>query len=197
MAGRDYFDKTAHREQHIFKRLIRGRFGKEDDEIDRVALGHRHSDFAVALEPADAGPVARTGVHHDDRWFGDVNTIVPTITVNFSNPEQCIVGRALELPRVQQRFVFEIQQRRHARTFMRDHVVGPFAQRIQKQHRAFPQIATVSDRIGRPNRFGNWLGGTFRVCGNERLNRGYGVHAEALLAKKFHVGTKITATYQP
>ena len=80
---------------------------------------------------------------------------------------------------------------------MRDHIVSPLAERIQKQHRAFPQIAAIGDRIGQLNRFGDWLGWTFSVRDNEAFNRGYSVHAEALLAKKFHTGTKIKATYQP
>ena len=197
VACRNLFDKTAQGEQHSLQGLIGFRFRKEDDEIDRMPLGHRHADLTVTLEPADARPMARTGIDDDDRRFCGIDAIVPAVSINFGDPEQGVIGRTLELPRIQQGFVFEIQQRRHASPVMRDHIVGPLAQRIQKQHRAFPKIAPVGKRIGWDGRADTPLTGGFCICGDQRFHRRDDVHAMVLLAKKFQVGTKITAMYQP
>jgi len=128
---------------HVRQRLTRHGLGIEDHEIDRVAFVHRHADLAVALEAADTGPVPGARIDHDHRRLGLVHAIVPAIVADPRDPEQRVVGRPLKGACVQQQFVIEIQKRRHALPLMRDHIVGAFTQRVEKQHPAFKGVLDV------------------------------------------------------
>ena len=128
---------------HIRQGLAGHRLGKEDHEIDRVALVHRHADLAVALEPADPRPVPGARVDHDHRRLGRIDAIVPAIVAHPRDPEQSVVGGPLEIACVKQKLVVEIQQRRHALPLMRDHVVGAFAQRLEEQNPTFEGVLGI------------------------------------------------------
>ena len=52
--------------------LARFRRRPETDEIDRMAGIEGVADLALRFEPADAGPLARPRVHHNDRPFSRV-----------------------------------------------------------------------------------------------------------------------------
>src|SRR5262249_5953459 len=58
MAFGNLFHKAAEDVKHVGHGLARRRFGKEDHEIDRVALVHGDPDFGLALEAADARAVS-------------------------------------------------------------------------------------------------------------------------------------------
>ena len=101
----DFLDEAAQRTVNIGEGLPLFGFGKEYDEIDRVALMHRNAHLAVALEAADARAVAGARVNDDDRRLGHVDAIVPTIVTDLCDPEQSVVRGRLETPGVEQRTV--------------------------------------------------------------------------------------------
>ena len=147
----DFLDEAAQRMVNIGEGLPLFGFGKEYDEIDRVALVHRNAHLAVALEAADARAVAGARVDHDHRRPGHVDAIVPAIIADFGDPEERVVGGTVEVACVEKGFVLEIQKRRHSTPLVLDHVVGALAQRIQEQNPAFKQVLRI--RRGGSGRF--------------------------------------------
>ena len=133
VALRHVFDETSQRMQHIRQRLTRCRFGKENNEVDRMAFVHSHADFGVVFEAADAGAVAGARIDHDHGRLVEVDAVVPAVFTDLRDAQQCIVGRAFKFACVEQRFIFEVEQRRHARALVFEHVVGALAQRVPEQ----------------------------------------------------------------
>ena len=123
----DFGDEVTQCIVYVSQRLAGHGFWKEDHEIDRMALVHRHADFAVMLEAADTRPMSRARINDDDRRLCLVHAIVPAIFACPRDPEQCIIGGPFKSAGIQQKLIVEIQKRRHALTFMCDHVVGVFA----------------------------------------------------------------------
>ena len=145
MTAGDFGDKIAQGIVYVGQRLSWHRLGKEDHEIDRMALVHSHADFAVVLEAANARPVPCARIDDDDRRFRLVHAILPAIVSDSRDPEQRIIGGPVESAGIHQELVIEIQKRWHALPFMRYHVVGAFPQGIEEQQPAFEGVLGVGD----------------------------------------------------
>ena len=63
----DPFEEAHLALDDIEKRLAGNRLGGEADEIDRVARGEGVADLALAMEAADARPLAGAWIDHHDR----------------------------------------------------------------------------------------------------------------------------------
>ena len=68
MAACHFLDEPAQRVEHVGDCLAWARLGKEDDEIDRIALMQGNADFRLALEAADTRTM--TGTRIDDDQTG-------------------------------------------------------------------------------------------------------------------------------
>lgn len=104
----------------------------------------RHADFGVALESAKARAMSGTRVDDDDGGLSVIDTIFDVVFMTTRYPQQSVIGRALEVPRVENGFIFKVERHRHTRFLMRQHVVGPFTQYIEEQHAALPAIGLVA-----------------------------------------------------
>ena len=72
-----------------------------------------------------------------------IDAIVPAILADLGDAQKRVVRGALELARVEQRFVLEVEQRRQAGALVVEHVVCAPAQRVEKQDRALQHIALI------------------------------------------------------
>ena len=153
MARGDFADETPQRVVNIAQRLRRFGLGIENHKVDRVTLMQRHANLGVPLEPADAGSVPGARVHDDDRRLVGIDTVVPAVVPNLGNAQQRVVRRLIEAPRIQDRLVFEVEQRRQAGALVPDHVICALAQYVEKQDAALPGIDSVGpDVIARRRR---------------------------------------------
>ena len=128
---------------HAFDGLARHRIGKEGEEVTRVAGGQRHADLAVQLEAADARAVAGARVDHHERALAGHGGVV----LWRLDAHQRVVGRAVEVARVEHHIEVEHQHRWLARFTVRVVDVAAFAQRVPEQHRALPGIDPVTGRL--------------------------------------------------
>jgi hypothetical protein len=78
------------------------------------------------------GPVAGTGIENDDRRLSGAQAILQAIVANPRDPQERVVGRALEAASVENDLVIEVEEGRLARALVRQHVVGPLPQRVPK-----------------------------------------------------------------
>ena len=69
----DLFQEHRFRPHDVFDGLARHRIGGEADEIAGMAGAHRHAQFAVGLEAADARPVPGARIDHHERAFFQVD----------------------------------------------------------------------------------------------------------------------------
>ena len=144
---RHVLDKLAKRRQHVRQGLAGAWFREEDDEVDRVAHVKGDADLGVALEAADAGTMARARVDDDDRRLCRIDAVVPALVSHLRDAQQCVVGRPLELARVEEHLRPEVQQCWKFQTLMLEHGVGALPQRIEEQDRALQHVPLIREDI--------------------------------------------------
>src|SRR3546814_13964397 len=66
---------------------------------------------------------------------------------DFRDSQQRVVGRMVEPPRVEQRLVFAVEERRQPRALMLEHVVRALAQCVPEQDRQFEEVALIVGEI--------------------------------------------------
>jgi hypothetical protein len=69
------------------------------------------------------------------------------VVVGARNRQQRIVGRTIEAARVEDRFIVEVEQQRHPGRFVRQQIVGAFAQRVEDQHRSLYPVDLVGQHL--------------------------------------------------
>ena len=163
MALRNFFGETPQHMQHVCQGLPQSRLGKEDHEINRMALARRHSDFRVALEAADPRAMAGAWIDNNDRRFVRIDAVVPAMPVDFRDAQQCIVDGPFEAARVQQRFILEVQKRRQSGSLVLQHVVRALAKRVPEQNGAFEEVALVIEIVLRRRCFSCSFHATRRI----------------------------------
>jgi hypothetical protein len=67
MKGNHLFEEDGLRAADVFNRLAGHRLRQKADEVAGMPCLHRHADFAVRLEAADARTVAGAGIDNDKR----------------------------------------------------------------------------------------------------------------------------------
>ena len=106
-----------------------------------------HADFGVVLEATDARSVPGARIEHHDRRLVRIDAIVPAVLAHLRNPQQSVVRRMVEATRVEDRLVFEVQERRQAGALMREHVVGPLPKRVPEQDRPLPKVNLIVEEV--------------------------------------------------
>ena len=110
----------------VFDGLARHRVGGEADEVAGMTGVHRHAQFAVGLEAADARPVPCARVHHHERAFFRVDDH----PFRRLDPHQSIVDRPVEGPSVQDQFGVENEHVRYRLRLLRAVLVTALPQHI-------------------------------------------------------------------
>ena len=83
--------------------------GVKADEVAGMTGAHRHAQFAVGLEAADAGTVAGTRVDHDEGTLA----LVDDHAGRRLDADQPVIDRALQGAPVENRFSLEVEHVRH------------------------------------------------------------------------------------
>ena len=174
----DLLQKPCLRPHDVFDGLAWHRVWREADEIAGMAGAHRHAEFAVGLETADAWSVAGARIDHHERSFFRVNAGLfqligphqPVFGRRFAgffrrlDPHQSVVDRPLEGPAVQYQFGAEMEDVGNCLGFMFEILVTAPPQRVPKQEGTLPGIYPVishlldrSERVlrGRSESFGH------------------------------------------
>ena len=123
----------------VFDGLARHRLGREADEVAGMAGMHRHAEFAVGLEAADARPVPGTRIDHHERALQRIDHH-PGRRLD---PHQQIVDRPGEGAAVQHQFGVEAQHMRHRLVLLRVVLVAALAHHVPEQDGALPGIHPV------------------------------------------------------
>ncbi len=120
-----------------------------------MAGAHRHAEFAVGLEAADARAVAGARVDHHERAFLRVDDH----PCRRLDPHQPVIDRPREGAAVQHQFVLETEDVRHRLGFLRVVLVAALAQHVPEQNGALPAIDPVIHRLlGDERASGGWGG---------------------------------------
>ena len=136
-------DEASQRMEHVRERLARAGLREEDHEIHRMAFVHGDPDLGVPLETADAGTMSRARVDHDHGSRGFVDTVLEAGITHRRDAEQRVVGGSLEGPGIDNRLVFEAEQWRQSRGFVREHVASTFPQCVDEEYAALPEVHLV------------------------------------------------------
>ena len=144
MAPRHFLHEAPQRLQHVRERLAGTWFRIKRDEVNGMAAMQRDTDFGVGLEAADAWAMSGTRIDDHHGRPGGIQAVFDAVVPGPRDAKERVVGRMLEAPGIEQRFVVEVQQRRLARALVGDHVVGPLAQCVPEQHRALEHVTRVA-----------------------------------------------------
>ena len=147
MAACDFLGKGAQCMDDIGQRLSGAGFGIEDGEIGRVAQMERHTDFGVVLEAPDPRAVTRPRVDHHHRSLILLFEVARVRRAAARDAQQRVVRRPLELPCVEDQFVFEVEQGRLTGALVSQHVVATLAQHVHEEQAALQQIDVVAHGI--------------------------------------------------
>ena len=105
----DLFQEDRLGAHDVLDGLARHRVGAEADEVAGMAGAHRHAEFAVGLEAADARAVAGARVDHHERAFLRVDHDA----FRRLDPHQPVIDRPLEGATVQHQIDVETEHIRH------------------------------------------------------------------------------------
>ena len=139
MSCRHLLDEDRFCPTDILDRLSRHRLWQEPDEVTVVTGRQGHSDLAVLLHPANAGPMTGARVHHDDGRLGRIDLDAG----GRNNSHQQIIDRTFQGAAVSHKFSLKIE---HVRDFLGALLqvgVSPLPQHIEKQHRTLPGVQPI------------------------------------------------------
>ena len=176
----DLFQEPGLGAHDVFDGLARHRVRAEADEVTGMAGAHRHAQFAVGLEAADARSVASARVHHHERAFFRVDYDA----FRRLDPNQPVIDRTLQGPAVQHQLVFETEHVRHRLGFLCVVLVTALAQHVPEQDGALPAVNPVIHGL-----LGDGGQGLLRGEGSEELGWvGHGSYSSEILVWPFPAG---------